>query len=54
MPKSNTACVLDGVSWYELQSYLWMVATCAAFAGAWEKLSCELRLADASAALGDP
>lgn len=46
------ASVLPGDIWYERQSDLQMVASCAGLGGAQERLSCELSLGPTSVWLG--
>lgn len=42
-PRSAPACALPGNGWYELQSDLQRVATCAYLGGSLERLCCKLR-----------
>lgn len=43
-PRLVAAYALPGAAWYELQSDMQIIATCARLGGVLEKLKCELRL----------
>ena len=47
-PRLAAAYALPVATWYVLQSYLQAIATCAGLGGAWERLSCKLRLVSTS------
>ena len=49
LPRSPAIRAPPGATWYELRSDLNMVAYCVGLGGAWEKQSCELRPATATA-----
>ena len=51
-PRSAAIYARLGDVWWELQSDLWLAATCAWLGHAWERLCCELRPAASSAGLG--
>lgn len=49
---SATNCVLPRDTWNELKSDVQMVVICAGIEGAWEILSCKMRLVSTSARFG--